>query len=73
MRVLEILFCGRLTHPQPGFAPALIGCYPQRIDEIGSRLDAAAVDNWFAKSALEIACQDITGRAAGIQLTDAGK
>ena len=29
------------------------------------RLDAVAVDNWFAKAAIEMACWDIAGRAAG--------
>jgi L-Ala-D/L-Glu epimerase len=47
------------------FEPTLIGCDPRRIDEVERRLDAAAVDNWFAKSAVEMACWDIAGRAAG--------
>jgi len=47
------------------FAPALIGVDPIDHDEVDRRLDAVAVDNWFAKSALEMACWDIDGKAAG--------
>jgi L-Ala-D/L-Glu epimerase len=47
------------------FAPALLGADPRQIDAIAHRLDAAAVGNWFAKAALEMACWDIAGRAVG--------
>ena len=47
------------------FARALLGCDPRDIDEIDRRLDAVAVDNGFAKAALEMACWDIAGRAVG--------
>ena len=47
------------------FAPALVGCDPCDIDEIDRRLDLAAVQNWFAKSSIEMACWDIRGKAAG--------
>jgi muconate cycloisomerase len=47
------------------FAPALLGFDPRDGDAIDRRLDALAVDNWFAKAALEMACWDATGRAAG--------
>jgi muconate cycloisomerase len=47
------------------FGPALVGCDPRQGDDVDRRLDAVAVDNWFAKAALEMACWDITGRAAG--------
>lgn len=47
------------------FAPALIGCDPCDIADIDRRLDAVAVGNPFAKSAVEMACWDIRGRAAG--------
>jgi muconate cycloisomerase len=47
------------------FAPSLLGCDPRDHDEIDRRLDAVAVGNWFAKSALEMACWDIAGRASG--------
>ncbi|MGE0761070.1 MAG: mandelate racemase/muconate lactonizing enzyme family protein [Pirellulaceae bacterium] len=46
-------------------APAVVGCDPRDIVEIDRRLDLAAVQNWFAKSAIEMACWDIAGRAVG--------
>lgn len=48
------------------FAPALIGRDPRDLDEIDRRLDAVAVGNWFAKAALNMACWDVAGRAAGV-------
>jgi L-alanine-DL-glutamate epimerase-like enolase superfamily enzyme len=45
--------------------PALIGCDPTDIDEVDRRLDLAAVHNWFAKSAIEMACWDIKGKSLG--------
>jgi muconate cycloisomerase len=45
--------------------PVLIGCDPRDIDEIDRRLESVAVGNWFAKAALEMACWDIAGLAAG--------
>ncbi|MBX9790080.1 MAG: hypothetical protein K2Y37_14280 [Pirellulales bacterium] len=47
------------------FGPAVIGCDPSDIHEINRRLDALAVGNPFAKAAIEMACWDIRGRAAG--------
>jgi muconate cycloisomerase len=52
------------------FEPVLVGSDPRQIDEVERRLDAAAVDNWFARSALEMACWDIAGRAAGKPVYD---
>src|SRR3954451_14246620 len=52
------------------FGPALIGLDPLDHDEVARRLDALAVDNWFAKSAIEMACWDIAGRAAGRPVLD---
>jgi L-alanine-DL-glutamate epimerase-like enolase superfamily enzyme len=37
----------------------------ESIAAIDRRLDAAAAHNWFAKSALEMACWDVLGKAAG--------
>lgn len=45
--------------------PVLIGCDPLDRGEIDRRMDAVAIDNWFAKSAIEMACWDIAGRSAG--------
>ena len=47
------------------FAPLLIGCDPRDVEEIDRRMDKAARHNWFAKSAIEMACWDIQGKAAG--------
>ncbi|MEX0679159.1 MAG: enolase C-terminal domain-like protein [Pirellulales bacterium] len=46
-------------------APRLIGCDPADIDAIDRLLDTLAAHNWFAKSAVEMACWDILGKAAG--------
>ena len=44
------------------FAPALVDCDPCDIVEIDRRMDALAAHNWFAKSAIEMACWDIRGK-----------
>jgi len=46
-------------------APLLIGCDPHDVAEIDRLMDAACAHNWFTKSAIEMACWDIQGRAAG--------
>lgn len=45
--------------------PSVIGCRADEIVELDRRMDAAAFANWFAKSAIEMACWDIQGKAAG--------
>ena len=47
------------------FAPLLLGGNPLEIEEIDGHLDRSARHNWFAKSALEMACWDIAGKARG--------
>lgn len=47
------------------FAPALNGYDPSDITAVNARLDQCARGNWFAKSAVEMACWDIAGKAAG--------
>lgn len=47
------------------FAPLLTGMDPHDIAAIDSRMDRACAHNWFAKSAIEMACQDIIGKEAG--------
>src|ERR1700722_15867992 len=47
------------------FAPRLIGRDPTDIAEIAATLDQFAEDNWFAKSAIEMACWDIRGKELG--------
>jgi muconate cycloisomerase len=51
-------------------APQLIGCDPFDGVEIDRRMDAACTHNWFAKSALEMACWDIRGKAEGKPVYD---
>lgn len=54
--------CASIQHL---FAPVVEGCDPADIETIAARLDAVAVDNWFAKAAVEMACWDVVGQAAG--------
>lgn len=51
-------------------SPAIIGCDPRDAVEVDRRLDLAAVQNWFAKSAIEMACWDIRGKAEGKPVFD---
>jgi len=46
-------------------APLVIGLDPHDLDEIERRINKACAHNWFAKSAIEMACWDIQGKAAG--------
>lgn len=46
------------------FTSVLLGCNPLEVEEIDARLDAVAVDNWFAKAAIEMACWDLAGKVA---------
>lgn len=45
-------------------APVLIGCDPADVAEIDRRMDAVCSRNWFAKSAIEMACWDAVGKEA---------
>lgn len=45
--------------------PAVTGADPTDIVEIDRRMDAIIRHNWFAKSAIEMACWDIAGKATG--------
>lgn len=42
--------------------PVLLGVDPCDTAEVDARMDQAAVDNWFAKAAVEMACWDIAGK-----------
>lgn len=46
-------------------APQLVGRNPCETQSIDAVMDQLAVDNWFAKSAIEMACWDIRGKEAG--------
>src|SRR5689334_1662831 len=50
--------------------PAVIGCDPTDVAAIDTKMDAAAAHNWFAKSAIEMACWDIFGKAEGKPVYD---
>src|SRR6516162_4487592 len=47
------------------FAPLVMGSDPHDIVEIDRRMDRASRHNWFTKAAIEMACWDIQGKAAG--------
>src|SRR6185503_10027665 len=57
-------------------APALVGMELRVDDPLGNiaaidaRMDALAIHNWFAKSALEMACWDLLGKQAGKPVYD---
>ena len=48
------------------FAPLLVGRSLDDLAAIDQCMDLAAIDNWFAKSAIEMACWDVLGKAAGL-------
>ncbi|MEZ6086477.1 MAG: enolase C-terminal domain-like protein [Pirellulaceae bacterium] len=50
---------------QQFFEARLIGVDPFDIEAVDSAMDQAAQGNWFAKSAIEMACWDIQGRELG--------
>jgi muconate cycloisomerase len=47
------------------FTPVLVGADAQDLADIDRRLDRATRHNWFTKAAVEMACWDIRGKAAG--------
>jgi cis-L-3-hydroxyproline dehydratase len=51
-------------------ARALLGVDPRQVEVAYARLDAAAKGYRYAKSALDMACWDIFGRAAGMRVSD---
>jgi muconate cycloisomerase len=53
------------VHVNRVLRPQVIGCDPFDVVEIDRRMDAACAHNWFAKSAIEMACWDIRGKAEG--------
>ncbi len=51
-------------------APLLMDFDPHDIEGIDLRMDGACRHNWFAKSAIEMACWDIQGKEAGKPVYD---
>ena len=45
--------------------PLLIDADPTDIEAIDARMDVSVKHNWFTKSAIEMACWDLKGKAAG--------
>lgn len=45
--------------------PAVLGCEASDLGQLDRRMDAACAHNWFAKSAIEMACWDLLGKARG--------
>ena len=46
-------------------APLVVGCDPHDIEHIDREMNRATAGNWFARSAIEMACWDIQGKDAG--------
>ncbi len=51
-------------------ARALLGQDPRQVELVAARVDAAAKGYAYAKSALDIACWDLYGRATGLRVSD---
>ncbi len=50
-------------------APALLGCDPRAVDRIQERMERALKGHPFVKSALDMACHDLSARAQGVPLS----
>jgi L-alanine-DL-glutamate epimerase-like enolase superfamily enzyme len=51
-------------------APAVLGADPRQVELVYARMDAAVKGHAYAKSALDIACWDIFGKATGMRVSD---
>jgi L-alanine-DL-glutamate epimerase-like enolase superfamily enzyme len=51
-------------------APAVLGADPRNLGDVLSRLDGALMGHAYAKSAIDIACWDLLGKAAGLPVCD---
>jgi L-alanine-DL-glutamate epimerase-like enolase superfamily enzyme len=51
-------------------ARALIGADPRQVEAVYARMDGALHGHAYVKSALDIACWDILGQAAGLPISD---
>ena len=47
-----------------------MGCDPREVDKVHDVMDAAVVGHEYAKSALDIACWDLLGRATGLRVSE---
>ena len=51
-------------------APAVLGADPRQVEVVYARMDAAVKGYAYAKSALDIACWDLLGKATGLRVSD---
>ncbi|MEO9176599.1 MAG: mandelate racemase, partial [Gaiellales bacterium] len=51
-------------------APAVLGADPRQVDVVYARMDGAVKGHPYAKSALDIACWDVFGKATGLRVSD---
>jgi L-alanine-DL-glutamate epimerase-like enolase superfamily enzyme len=51
-------------------APAVLGADPRQVEVVYARMDAAVKGHAYAKSALDIACWDLLGKATGLRISD---
>ncbi len=50
-------------------APALLGLDPRNLNAVGDAMDAALAGHGYAKAAVDIACWDLLGHAAGLPVS----
>lgn len=58
-------FAGGVRAALEELAPALVGADPRNLAEVNARMDATLLGQPAAKSALDVACWDLLGRATG--------
>jgi L-alanine-DL-glutamate epimerase-like enolase superfamily enzyme len=51
-------------------APAVLGADPRQVEVVYARMNAAVKGHPYAKSALDIACWDLFGKATGMRVAD---
>src|SRR5262249_15977103 len=51
-------------------APAVVGEDPRQVELVAARMDAVTKGYAYAKSAIDIACWDLFGRATGLRVSD---
>jgi L-alanine-DL-glutamate epimerase-like enolase superfamily enzyme len=63
-------FAGGVRAALAQLAPAILGEDPTNIAKINRVMDAAALDQRFAKSPVDIACWDLLGKSVGRPVVD---
>lgn len=54
----------------PVLASTVLGCDPREVEKVHEQMDRVLVGQDYAKSALDIACWDLLGRATGLRLCE---